>query len=178
MKYDELFKTTESRKRMHPDMDNDESNEKEHVGEDERIARLVDSAESLKLDLASVKKMALRFEKACRLNQQQRSKFLNEPERWVESEADLDSEIKQLTVLAGAPELYPDIISLGFGDSVLSLLSHENTDIANSALELLSSLTDQETVDTETPEATTGLETLLKYLVHYLSYLYFHESGG
>jgi hypothetical protein len=75
----------------------------------------------------------------------------------------------KLTVLAGAPELYQELMNLGFADHLLSLLSHDNTDISNTTLELLSALTDTETVEIDTIEAKAGLEFLIKHLVCVLS---------
>lgn len=62
----------------------------------------------------------------------------------MESEADLDEEIKHLLTLAQVPHYFPEVVKLGTIPSLLSLLSHENTDIAIDAVELLNELTDED----------------------------------
>jgi beta-catenin-like protein 1 len=62
----------------------------------------------------------------------------------MESEADLDEEIKNLLALTQAPQHYRELVNLGSIASLLSLLSHENTDIALDAIELINELTDEE----------------------------------
>ena len=66
------------------------------------------------------------------------------------SEADLDAEVKALSILSEHPELYEEFVSLGCTASLVSLLSHENTDIAIDAIEIISELTDE---DVEAEEA-------------------------
>ena len=60
------------------------------------------------------------------------------------SEADLDADIKALSILAEHPELYPEFVKLGCVGSVVSLLAHENTDIAIDAVAVLGELTDDD----------------------------------
>ena len=60
----------------------------------------------------------------------------------MESELELDNTMKELAVLAVSPQLYPDFIALGSLGSLISLLTHENTDIANDVVSLLSELMD------------------------------------
>ncbi len=50
-------------------------------------------------------------------------------------------------MIAGSPELYPEVVRLGAVPPVLALLSHDNSDIAASALELLRELTDSDVVE-------------------------------
>ena len=60
----------------------------------------------------------------------------------MSSEADLDADIKTLSILAEHAELYEDFAKLGCAGSLVSLLSHENTDIAIDAIEIINELTD------------------------------------
>ena len=60
------------------------------------------------------------------------------------SEADLDAEIKALSILAEHAELYAEFAKLGCVGSLVSLLAHENTDIAIDAIEVLGELTDED----------------------------------
>jgi beta-catenin-like protein 1 len=60
------------------------------------------------------------------------------------SEADLDTEIKGLSILSEHPELYAEFSKLGCVGSLMSLLSHENTDIAIGAIQIIDELTDED----------------------------------
>ena len=66
----------------------------------------------------------------------------------MSSEADLDADIKALSVLAEHPDLYKEFAKLGCGASLISLLSHDNIDIAIDAIEIIDELTDDD-VDAE-----------------------------
>jgi beta-catenin-like protein 1 len=88
--------------------------------------------------------MILKFEKAINKNQEMRVRYMDQPEKFMESEADLDEEIKNLLSLTEAPQLYPEFVKLGTVTSLLSLLSHENTDIAIDAIDLINELIDED----------------------------------
>lgn len=60
------------------------------------------------------------------------------------SEADLDADIKALSILSSHPELYAEFARLGCIASLLSLLAHENVDIAIGAVEIVAELTDED----------------------------------
>jgi beta-catenin-like protein 1 len=62
----------------------------------------------------------------------------------MESEVELDEEIKKLHALATAPHLYPVLVSLNTVPSLLSLLSHENIDICVDVADLLNELTESD----------------------------------
>ena len=64
--------------------------------------------------------------------------------RFMASEADLDTEIKGLSILSEHPELYEEFSKLGCVGSLVSLLSHENADIAIDAIQIISELTDED----------------------------------
>jgi beta-catenin-like protein 1 len=109
----------------------------------EEINKFVESAADVEveeLDSAGMKRLVAAFERAYTKNQQMRTKFPEEPEKFLESEVDLDEAIKKLHALAAAPELYPEFIKIEAHVSVLSLLSHENTDIIVDAIELINEL--------------------------------------
>jgi beta-catenin-like protein 1 len=95
----------------------------------------------------------------------------------MESEADLDEEIKNLLALTQAPQHYRELVSLGSIASLLSLLSHENTDIALDAIELINELTDEDIIsgeevdDEEKAEAITeSINIFVKALVSRYSF--------
>ncbi len=84
----------------------------------------------------------------------------------MESEADLETEIRNLMQITSAPQLYPELIRLGTVSSILSILSHENTDLVFSCVELLSEITDEEIVPEEDGEAEeAGVRELIKSLL-------------
>jgi len=97
-----------------------------------------------KIDTAWLRKLALNFEKRISKNAELRAKFENEPQKFMGSEADLDADIKALSILAEHPDLYPEFAKLGCVNSLVSLLAHENTDIAIGAIEIISELTDED----------------------------------
>lgn len=88
--------------------------------------------------------MILKFEKAINKNQELRVRYADQPEKFMESEADLDEEIKNLLTLTEAPQMYPELVKLGTVSSLMSLLSHENTDIAIDTIDLINELTDED----------------------------------
>jgi beta-catenin-like protein 1 len=77
------------------------------------------------------------------------------------SEADLDAEIKALSILAEHPELYAEFAKLGCVGSLVSLLAHENTDIAIDAIEVLGELTDED-VEAEESEWKALVDAMLE----------------
>lgn len=64
--------------------------------------------------------------------------------RFMGSEADLDADLKALSILSEHPDLYEEFAKLGCVASLVSLLSHENTDIAIGAIEIIDELTDED----------------------------------
>jgi len=91
-------------------------------------------------DVKWLRKLASNLEKRIAKNADLRAKYEDDPEKFMASEADLDDEIKALSVLAEHPELYEDFAKLGCVESLVGLLAHENVDIAIDAIEILSQL--------------------------------------
>ncbi len=117
--------------------------------EENEILDYMDSQESAeiapeKIDSAWLRKLALNFEKKITKNAELRAKFESEPQKFMGSEADLDADIKALSILAEHPEFYGEFAKLGCVASLVSLLTHENTDIAIDAVEIISELTDED----------------------------------
>ncbi|KAI5300228.1 hypothetical protein KEM55_008692 [Ascosphaera atra] len=98
-----------------------------------------------KIDSAWLKRTALNFEKKISKNAELRAKFESEPQKFMASEADLDGDIKSLSMLSENTQLYPEFADLGCAGSLVSLLTHENTDIAIDAIEVIAELTDEDT---------------------------------
>ncbi|KAI1421175.1 Catenin-beta-like protein [Xylaria sp. FL1777] len=97
-----------------------------------------------KMDVAWLRRTALSFEKKISRNAEQRAKFEDDPSKFIASEAELDTEIKTLSILSEHPELYPEFARLGCVGSLVGLLAHENTDIAIDAVEIIDELTDED----------------------------------
>jgi beta-catenin-like protein 1 len=103
--------------------------------------------DSTVLDETGLRKLVLQFERRYAANQQLRLKHPHSPEKFVDSEVDLDESLRALSGLAGYPELYPEFCRLNAVPSILGLLSHDNPDISAHALELLHELTDADSVE-------------------------------
>ncbi|KAI0407554.1 Catenin-beta-like protein [Xylaria palmicola] len=97
-----------------------------------------------KMDAAWLRRTALSFEKKISRNAEQRAKFEHDPAKFIASEAELDAEIRALSILSEHPELYPEFARLGSAGSLVGLLAHENTDIAIDAIEIIDELTDED----------------------------------
>ncbi|XP_061591064.1 beta-catenin-like protein 1 [Cololabis saira] len=118
------------------------------------------------VDESSVKKMILTFEKRSYKNQELRIKFPDNPEKFMESELDLNDIIQEMHVIATMPDLYHLLVELNAVHSLLGLLSHENTDIllphvAIAVVDLLQELTDIDTLH----ESEEGAEVLIDALL-------------
>jgi beta-catenin-like protein 1 len=97
-----------------------------------------------KVDATWLRKTAINFEKHINKNAELRAKFESEPQKFIGSEADLDADIKGLSLLSEHPELYPELVALGCVESLVGLLAHENTDIAIDVIEIIGELTDDD----------------------------------
>ncbi|XP_047464163.1 beta-catenin-like protein 1 [Mugil cephalus] len=113
------------------------------------------------VDESSVKKMILTFEKRSYKNQELRIKFPDNPEKFMESELDLNDIIQEMHVIATMPDLYHLLVELNSVHSLLGLLSHENTDVAIAVVDLLQELTDIDTLH----ESEEGAEVLIDALL-------------
>ncbi|KAG6001696.1 hypothetical protein E4U21_003898 [Claviceps maximensis] len=97
-----------------------------------------------KIDAMWLRKTMLNFEKHITRNAELRAKHEDDPQKFIGSEADLDADIKGLSILTEHPELYDEFVKLGSVNSLVGLLAHENTDIAIDAMEILGELTDED----------------------------------
>uniref|UniRef100_A0A6N2N9P5 Beta-catenin-like protein 1 N-terminal domain-containing protein n=3 Tax=Salix TaxID=40685 RepID=A0A6N2N9P5_SALVM len=117
------------------------------------------------LDLKTLKKLILSFERKYKENIESRLKYPDHPEKFADSEIDLHNELQKLKILSSAPELYPDLITLNSIPSVLSLLSHENTDIAIDVIQLLQDLTDEDVVEMSNENEEESMKVLVNTLI-------------
>ena len=141
------------------------------------------------MNITSARRLLLRFERAVNKNQDQRSKYPDDPTkyvspnarvksaklihcRFIDSEADLDMALKALLPLAQAPIVaYPELVKSGAIERLIGLLSHENADIVIDVVEVINELTDEdvgnEADDDEEEEGSReeALKTLIEGLV-------------
>ena len=96
-----------------------------------------------KIDAGWLRKTVLNFEKRITKNAELRAKYEDDPQKFMASESDLDSDIKTLSILSQYPELYQEFVKLGSATSLVGLLAHENTDIAIGVMDVLDELTDE-----------------------------------
>lgn len=117
--------------------------------------------------------MLLKLERAINKNQDQRSKYPDDPTKFIDSEADLDNAIKSLMPLSQVPALaYPELVKSETIGMLIGLLSHENIDIVIDVVELIHELTDEdvggEDEDTDDEEEGRGRDAGMKMLVEAL----------
>ncbi|TCD69674.1 hypothetical protein EIP91_006691 [Steccherinum ochraceum] len=97
------------------------------------------------MNITGIRKTLLRFERAANKNQDQRSKYPDDPTKFIDSESDLDVAIKSLLPLAQAPvAAYPELVRSGGVARLIGLLSHENVDIVIDVVEVIHELTDED----------------------------------
>merc|ERR1719422_251786 len=132
--------------------------------ERDKINRIVEKgadAESLNLDEAGVKKILLGFEKKVSRNQEMRIKFPDQPDKFMMSEMELHDSVRELQNVSTVPHMYPIMVDTNCVSTLLGLLSHENTDIAVAAVEVLQEVTDVDTMN----ESDEGAEIMLQALM-------------
>jgi beta-catenin-like protein 1 len=93
-------------------------------------------------DMSTMQALLVSFEKRITLNLQQRSKFMNEPEKFMNSEIDLSVDIGRLSAAAANPELLSMIIQADSIKSILGCVTHDNIDISIQTIKLLLEITE------------------------------------
>eukprot|EP00455_Lapot_gusevi_P024506 TRINITY_DN2552_c0_g2_i2.p1 TRINITY_DN2552_c0_g2~~TRINITY_DN2552_c0_g2_i2.p1 ORF type:complete len:529 (-),score=111.18 TRINITY_DN2552_c0_g2_i2:168-1754(-) len=134
--------------------------EKNDLTEDDILKLVEEAPEVPPLDLAGLRQYVSNLERAILKNQQMRVKYADDPKKFMESEIKLDECIKVLQELAPQPQLYSDFVKMQGLTLILSLMTHENTDIASSVIELLNELTEPDSY-TEEPSAVALADHLL-----------------
>ncbi|GFR50058.1 hypothetical protein Agub_g12199, partial [Astrephomene gubernaculifera] len=114
------------------------------------------------LDAKSLRRLVAGLDKKYKENMSLRLKYSEQPDRFLDSEVDLDEHIKSLMQVAGSPELYPVLLEGGCLPTLLALLAHENTDIAADVVELLAELTGADAAEEYGPEARGLVEGLVE----------------
>ena len=127
----------------HQDKDDYIEEENEQVDEEENqeemIKRIIEESEKVQYDEFDEKQLNIclsNLGKKITINQQLRLKFVNQPDKFMDSEVELDEEIKKLQQLSSHPELLSEFIRNKGVEVLLSLLTHENNDIAGDVIEV------------------------------------------
>ena len=145
------------------------SNEENGLTDEEKLQLLQSVAEDEDLgealDAGGVKRMLLNFEKKVLKNQEMRIKFPDLPEKFMESEIELNDEIQKMHVIATVPEHYPILSELNVLETLVGLLSHDNSDIAIAVIDLLQEMTDVDALNESEEEAIGMMDALLKQQV-------------
>jgi beta-catenin-like protein 1 len=132
------------------------------------------------LSLPAIRRLLLKLERAIDKNQDQRSKYPNDPTKFINSEADLDAAIKYLMPLSQVPALaYPELVKSETISMLIGLLSHENIDIVIDVVELIHELTDEdvggededEEDEGEDGKRDAGMKMLMNALVSSLTFV-------
>lgn len=155
-----VYQEDVDKKRKFDDADLLVKEQEEEVRDD--IEKLLVEAEANieQLDQNSLKQLLLSFEKKITKNQKMRMKHSEEPEKFMESELELHAEINELYAIAASPELYPTLVDAGSVNSILGMITHENTDISIATMGLLHEMTDVDTI-LEVDVAMVFIEALL-----------------
>ena len=127
----------------HQDKDDYIEEENEQVDEEENqeemIKTIIEESEKVQYDEFDEKQLNIclsNLGKKITINQQLRLKFVNQPDKFMDSEVELDEEIKKLQQLSSHPELISAFIRNKGVEVLLSLLIHENNDIAGDVIEV------------------------------------------
>eukprot|EP01061_Rhynchopus_euleeides_P023445 TRINITY_DN38154_c0_g1_i1.p1 TRINITY_DN38154_c0_g1~~TRINITY_DN38154_c0_g1_i1.p1 ORF type:complete len:627 (+),score=264.83 TRINITY_DN38154_c0_g1_i1:100-1980(+) len=103
------------------------------------------------------------------VNMEKRDSHHDEPEKFMDSELDLDDEIQEFRVASTVPESYEVLVGLHAPELLMQLLDHENLDIVCSTVAALKELIDPDAL-AECPSASALPEALvslniMKYLL-------------
>lgn len=96
------------------------------------------------LDEKELKKRILNLERKFIENQKFRIKYAEDPAKFAASETELFAALDELQSVTIQPELYNILIEKNTLKTLLSLISHENTDISGKVISIIQELTDIE----------------------------------
>ena len=134
---------------------------KAKLDEDDLLQRLDKEPDVEAFDETALKKIVLQFEKRVYKNQEMRIKYPDLPEKFMESELELNDIIQEMHVIATVPHLYHILVELNSVQSLLQLLGHENTDISIGVVDLLQEMTDVDTLTESDEGANILIDSLL-----------------
>jgi beta-catenin-like protein 1 len=110
--------------------------------------------QSIEQERIALRKSIKELQKYTEMNIQKRLKFPDDPQQWLESEIKIDMCLKQLQNLSTDAKLYNTFVEAGGVTSIVTLLSHENSDVVLDVIDLLIELTE---IDGESSEDITSL---------------------
>lgn len=121
------------------------------------IDEVLRQAENVKcINESSVKKIAAILKKKRKKNEQERIEHPNNPEKWVDSEVDLNEVLLSIKNLTVCTNLYKSLIEEAVFEDIIILTNHQNVDIIIEALEILKEITEPSNIyelDSEVREA-------------------------
>ncbi|BHF78225.1 Beta-catenin-like protein 1 [Sparganum proliferum] len=121
---------------------------------------------------STVRKLTVLLEKRILANQEARTKFPDQPTKFMDSEIELQETLESMQILAAKPSLY-NVLAAQVRPIhlLLNLLSHENTDISVNIVDLLNELLKPDGLREAGAEAVNPLIDLLfsNQLVHLLT---------
>jgi len=112
----------------------------------ERMLAEADQVHVEALTEGSLNRMVLQLQKKIAVNQSERIKFPDLPEKFMKHECDLDDEVKKFKDLAASPHLYPRFVESGGVPILVGLMSHINTDITIGVVDVINALTESDTL--------------------------------
>jgi len=119
-------------------------------------------AEQDEIDENAVKRLFMQLDKKLKKNQELRVKHASEPEKFMDSEIELNTAIQEMNAVATQPSLYHKLVELDFVQTIIQLLAHENTDIVSAVCHLLQELCDFEILNENDEDAAILIDELLK----------------
>eukprot|EP00494_Astrolonche_serrata_P001946 UN01952 len=117
------------------------------------------------LGKGEVEVLCSKFHRAMLKNTQMRSLYGDQPQKFMDSELELDEAIQKMHETATAPKLFQVLVEQGAVNDMKELLRHENTDIVIRIIHLIRELTEPDCIDFEdddTISAFSLFEELLK----------------
>eukprot|EP00826_Nyctotherus_ovalis_P037553 TRINITY_DN3432_c0_g3_i1.p1 TRINITY_DN3432_c0_g3~~TRINITY_DN3432_c0_g3_i1.p1 ORF type:complete len:515 (-),score=179.59 TRINITY_DN3432_c0_g3_i1:161-1705(-) len=112
---------------------------------DPEITHLIDEAEKVKviqMNDEGVKQLLANLTQKYKRNMDLRLKFQANPEKFAESEADLNAELKNTQMVTAYPDLLLSFVGYRGVDLFMDILGHENTDIVIGVVSILKELSE------------------------------------
>ncbi|CAF0938658.1 unnamed protein product [Adineta steineri] len=129
--------------------------------ERDRLLQMLEQESSTdELDETSLKRMLSQLEKRISKNQEMRIKYPDHPEKFMDSEIELNDAVQELHAIATQSDLYHVLVNMNGISLLMSLLTHENTDISIAVISLIQELTDVDTLTESEQQAAFLIDAL------------------
>ncbi|MDR3547485.1 MAG: beta-catenin-like protein 1 [Candidatus Pacebacteria bacterium] len=115
----------------------------------EDVTRLVEEAEKVnitQMNEEGLKKLLGSLSAKYKRNMDLRTKYRSMPEKFADSEADLDAELKNVQMITAYPDLLLSFVGYRGVELLMDVLSHENTDICINVINIFSELTEGDVI--------------------------------